>query len=142
MTFTKNQWKQRIRKEFDEPAKDVIQSFARNGYSKRLTAGAIEIATQTLLAYCRRENIVFADRINVREECKTSPKGKAVIGRRIFNHCPYQYSDEYLLSILRGYSPRITVDMYRALCEFPHSRTFIRRFGSWRKAKKLAHKEI
>lgn len=68
-------WKQRIRKEFEAPAREVIQSFADDGYSKRLTAGAIGITTQTLLKYCRKEGISFPDRNNLREECKPKPYG-------------------------------------------------------------------
>lgn len=71
----KHLWRQRIKKEFGVPARVVIESFANDGYSKRLTAGAIGITTQTLRNYCRRENINFPDRNNLREECKPKPYG-------------------------------------------------------------------
>ena len=81
-----NNWKQQIRKEFDAPAKEVIQSFADDRYSKRLTAGAIGITLQTLIRYCRENNISFAARIDLREECKPKPRVKGIVrnpfGRR------------------------------------------------------------
>jgi hypothetical protein len=75
----KHLWKQRIKQEFGEPAKAVIISFARDGYSKRLTAGALGINGQTLLAYCRQENISFPDRQHLREECKPKPHVKGIV---------------------------------------------------------------
>ena len=75
----KHLWKQRIKQEFGEPAKIVILSFARDGYSKRLTAGAIGITGQTLLAYCRREGIEFPERKDLREECKPKPSVKGLV---------------------------------------------------------------
>lgn len=83
---TKPYWQRRIEAEFDEPAKAVIAGFARMGYSKILTAGALGITTQTLLNYVRREGIVFADRENLRDECKPKPLKKGIVrnpwGRR------------------------------------------------------------
>ncbi|MEN6421715.1 MAG: hypothetical protein ABFD76_07170 [Smithella sp.] len=82
----KHLWKQRIRKEFDAPAREVIESFAKDNYSKRLTAGAIGITAQTLLNYCRKEGIAFASRKDLRNECKPKPSKKGNInnpwGRR------------------------------------------------------------
>lgn len=69
----KHLWRQRIRNEFGSPARDVIHSFADDGYSKLLCAGAIGITTQTLLKYCRDNDIKFPDRINLRSECKPRP---------------------------------------------------------------------
>jgi hypothetical protein len=82
----KPHWKQRIRKEFETPTRDLIQSFADDGYSKRLTAGAIGITVQTLLNYCRKENIQFPSRKDLREECKPKPRKLGIVrnpfGRR------------------------------------------------------------
>jgi hypothetical protein len=79
-------WQRVIEQEFGESAHDVITGFARMGYSKILTAGAIGITTQTLLNYTRREGIVFADRKNLRDECKPKPRKKGIVrnpwGRR------------------------------------------------------------
>lgn len=72
-TYNKFEWQQRIRNEFGIPAKQVIMSYANSGYSKRLTAGALDITTQTLLSYCRRDNIQFSNRDGMREECKPKP---------------------------------------------------------------------
>jgi len=79
MTFKKHEWQQRIRHEFDAPARTVIISFAESGYSKELTAPVIGITKQTLLAYCRREGIKFPDRINLRPECKPRPSKKGIV---------------------------------------------------------------
>jgi hypothetical protein len=86
MTFKKHEWKRRIRHEFDEPAKMVIISFAKQGYSKLLTAGAIGITAQTLRNYANREKIKFPDRDELREECKPKPRKLGIVrnpwGRR------------------------------------------------------------
>ena len=72
----KHLWKQRIRQEFEAPAIVVIQSFASSGYSKRLTAGAIGITTQTLLRYCRENSINFPLQKDMRPECKGANRHK------------------------------------------------------------------
>lgn len=86
MIFKKYAWQQRIRYDFGIPARDIIGSFARDGYSKRLTAGAIGINMQTLREYARREGIEFPTRSELREECKPKPSVKGRInnpwGRR------------------------------------------------------------
>ncbi|OPY83164.1 MAG: hypothetical protein A4E71_02919 [Smithella sp. PtaU1.Bin162] len=75
MTYKKHQWQQRVRNEFQEPAKEVIISFAKDRYSKRLTAAAIGINIQTLIAYARKNNINFANRKDLRDECKAHTYG-------------------------------------------------------------------
>ncbi len=81
MTFKKHQWQRRISHEFNKPAKEVIISYATDGYSKRLTAGALEINTQTLRNYANREGIKFPERNELREECKPKPsKGNNPLG--------------------------------------------------------------
>ncbi len=81
-----NNWRQEVRQEFGAPAKEVILSFATSGYSKELTAPAIGISKQTLLRYCRKENIKFPKRIDLRPECKPKPRVKGIVrnpwGRR------------------------------------------------------------
>lgn len=54
-------------------------------------------------------------------------------------HPRQRYSDWYLLSLLRGYSPDISPAKFNAVQVWPHYDTFIKRFGSWTKAKELAH---
>ena len=70
----------RIRKSFGEPPSDVIRGFAKMGMSKRLTAGAMGITTQTLLRLCRRWDIKFAPQSEMVDQCKPHgtgwPKGK------------------------------------------------------------------
>lgn len=50
-----------------------------------------------------------------------------------------QYSDWYLLSILRAYPVEISPIKFNEAQYWPHYDTYIRRFGSWSKAKELAH---
>jgi hypothetical protein len=74
-----NNWQRDVKQEFGAPAREVIQSYAESGYSKLLTAGAIGITTQTLLRYARRNGIEFAERINLRPECKPKPQVKGIV---------------------------------------------------------------
>lgn len=75
----KHLWRQRVRREFDMPVRDLIVSFARDRYSKRLCAGAIGITRQTLIAYCNKEHIEFPKRSDLRDECK--PKAYGMKGK-------------------------------------------------------------
>jgi hypothetical protein len=86
----KDKWRKRVSDEFGAKVKVVIakvkvviQSFADSGYSKLLCAGAIGITTQTLLRYCRENDIKFPDRIDLRDECKPKP------GKRGYTNNPY-----------------------------------------------------
>lgn len=51
-----------------------------------------------------------------------------------------RYSDWYLLSMLRGYSQSISPVKFNEAQYWPHYDTYIRRFGSWSRAKQLAHR--
>jgi hypothetical protein len=63
-------WQHRIEAEFEMPVKELILAFIRDRYSKRLTAATIGISNDTLDRYCRRENLIFPSRRELREECK------------------------------------------------------------------------
>lgn len=134
MNCKKHEWQRRIRHEFEAPAKIVITSYSESGYSKRLTAASIGITMQTLVNYCRRENINFPNRSQLRSECKPHgngwPKGK----KRIRQH---KYSDEYLLDTMIKYD--FPAHVFDLLAPIPAS-TIIRRFGSWSRAKMLSIK--
>jgi len=54
-------------------------------------------------------------------------------------HPRQRYSDWYLLSMLRGYPAEISAEKYNESQTWPCSDTFIKRFGSWSRAKELAH---
>ena len=94
--------------------------------SKRLTAGAMGITTQTLLRLCRRYNIKFVPQSEMVEQCKAKgkgwPKGKSREGK-------VKYTNGYLLGL------RITGETSRSF----ENRTSIaattvsRRFGGWTK---------
>lgn len=77
-------WKERIREEYEMPARQVICLFAKDRYSKWFTAKVLNISVNTLKAYCARNGIQFPDRINLREDCKPKPWGKVnnPLGRR------------------------------------------------------------
>ena len=72
----KHRWRHIVAKEFDRPVIDLVRSFAVDGYSKRLCAGAIGITPQTLLRYCRQNGILFLERNDLRDECKPRPTRK------------------------------------------------------------------
>ena len=125
----------RIRREYNETFADTVKSFAVMGYSCKATAGILEICPSYFRCLCKVYNLMqyFKTGKDLSSSCK--PPGRS-------DNRPKQYSDEYLLSILRGYSIKINTDRYNYLQCRPSGDTIIRRFGSWRKAKKLAHKAV
>ena len=56
-------------------------------------------------------------------------------------HPRQRYSDWYLLTILRAYPAEISAEKYNSSQMWPCSDTMIKRFGSWSRAKELAHDE-
>lgn len=75
MRYTAHQWPQRIKEEFGDNPKVIIASFFRDGYSKRLTAGAIGINRNTLIRFCKRAGIDSTKHNEMRLECKGHGKG-------------------------------------------------------------------
>ncbi len=65
----------RIRQEFGEKPSKVIRDFAAMRFSKRLTAGAIGITTQTLRRMCRQYGINFVSQGEMVSQCKGRGKG-------------------------------------------------------------------
>jgi len=68
---------QRVRKEFDEPFRDVISGFAIMGYSRRSTARILEISWDYFRRYLLPRyapDAPWKARIDLRDDCK--PKGK------------------------------------------------------------------
>jgi hypothetical protein len=71
---------QRIRKEFDEPFRDLIKKFAADGYSKTATAEILEINRSYFYQYLLPRYVPDAEwkkQADMRDECK--PKGKGWI---------------------------------------------------------------
>jgi len=77
MNYKKHLWRRRLCDEFGITVKELILSFATEGYSMRLTIGALGINMETLRNYCRREGIQFPDRAHLRAECKPRPGASA-----------------------------------------------------------------
>ena len=125
-----------VLREYQEPFVDVVRGFARMGYSRKATAQAIDISPSWFDELCRRYGL--REKFN-REKylsiCKPPghPKGKHI-------NQPKRYSDWYLLSVLRGYSPRISPERFNQLQGKPCADTYSRRFGSWTRARRLAHR--
>lgn len=69
MTYTTHEWQKRVKAEFEMPVRELVESFARDGYSLGLTAGALGISHGTLVNYCKRMGIIFPDRYHQRDEC-------------------------------------------------------------------------
>ena len=125
-----------IRKEFDEPFRDVVAGFAKMGYSQTAAASACDVARSTFQYHVQRFGLCkLFNRSNYIPACKSHPR-KGNEGKR-----KQVYSDETLLSILRKYSINIGRDYFNFLQVNPCASTYIKRFGSWKKAKILAHKE-
>lgn len=132
---------QQIRREFNEPFRDVVAGFALMGYSRRSTAEILEINRdyffKTLLPLYAPD-APWKSRKDMRDDCKRKQGGGWPKGAKR----PKAVSDHELLAILRLYPETIGPDKYdyqRAARNHPWSSTFIRRFGSWTNAKMLAH---
>jgi len=80
----------RIRQVFDESPSQVIRGFAAMRMSKRLTAGAIGITTQTLLRLCRRWDIQFVPQSKMVSQCKPRGKGWPKGKKRPFAPKPWK----------------------------------------------------
>ncbi|HOD97371.1 MAG TPA: hypothetical protein PLT63_01215 [Syntrophales bacterium] len=128
-----------VRKEFGEPFRDVVKGFAIMGYSRKATAEFVEITDSWFNELCERFDLrkhFRRQRKDFVSVCKPPghPKGKTI-------RQPQRYSDEYLLAVLRGYSKRISQVRFNQLQGGrPCADTYLKRFGSWRKARELAAK--
>ena len=127
----------RVLKEYEEPFIDVVRGFAVMGYSRKATAQTMDINPSWFNKLCERYDLKkHFHRTDYLKVCK--PTGHAK-GKKI--NQPQRYSGWYLLSVLRGYSPRISPERFNELQRKPCADTYIRRFGSWRKARYLAHRK-
>jgi len=127
-----------VRNEFKEPFRDVVKGFAIMGYSRKATAQALQISHSYFDELCERFDLKknFRARKDYLPICKPPghPKGKII-------KQPKHYTDSDLLSILRGYLPNISGKRFDELQQGkPCSDTYLRRFGSWKKAKILARR--
>jgi len=123
-----------IRKEFDEPFKDVIHWFARMGYSKKMTSEILEINRdyfwRTLLPRYA-PNAEWKPQVDMKSDCKPHGKGWPKGKERLK---PQKYSDQELLSEVLKYD---TAERFDNMA-IPSVSTVIKRFGSWNRAKRLA----
>ena len=124
-----------IEKEFDESFDEVIKGFAEMGYSRRALAEILEINLSYLRLLLRRRglNDLFKAQSEMRRECRSAggkgwPKGK----KR--NRSP-RYSDAELLAEVRRYPVSTT---FAAISDIALT-TVQRRFGGFRKARRLAY---
>jgi len=123
---------QEIRREYNEPFRDVVAGFAMMQYSKRCTAMALGIVPSYFDVYLKRyaPDVKFPLRKDLNESCV--PKGRGWPKGKKRNK-PVKYPDELLLSLVR---------QYKTCREFGksgiHYTTVIKRFGSWKKAKNYA----
>ena len=123
-------WKKRVREEFDMPVLELVMSFARDGYSKRLTAGAMGISPQTLRVYCSNVGVAFNNQAEMRHECKPRPRKKGIV--RNPSGRP-KLSDEHILSCV---ADAATISNVKGVSVM----TIYRRFNTFRNAKKLANR--
>jgi hypothetical protein len=130
-----------VRKEFKEPFRDVVKGFAKMGYSRRATAEFVGITSSWFDQLCERFDLKrhFRPRSEYLPVCK--PRGGHTKGKTIRQ--PQRYSDWYLLSVLRGYSDRISPARFNQIQGGkPCADTYVKRFGSWRRARMLAHEVV
>ena len=123
-----------IRAEFQEPFRDVVKGFALMHYSRRATAETLGINNSYFYQICTRFDLHrYFVPANYLPICKPPGHKK---GKQIRQ--PQRYTDEELLAALRQYSQRITMKHYDTIQQKPCADTIIRRFGTWKKAKKIA----
>lgn len=92
---------QAVRKEFQEPFRDVVRRFAEDGYSKRLTARILDFDVSQFQKTCKRLGIDnFLPHREQRKECRPGGKGKP---KGSIGYKPRTYTDEYLLSVVRSH---------------------------------------
>lgn len=129
---------QQIRKEFNEPFRDVVAGFADMGYSRKMTARVLEVNPSWFDQLCERFDLKkhFRSRKEYISICKPPgrPKGKSVKRPR------QAYSDRQLLAILRRHDEKVSAVDFTKIQKKPCANTYLHRFGSWSKAKMLAHK--
>jgi len=130
---------QQVRKEFNEPFRDVIAGFAEMGYSRKATAQILEINTsyfRQLIGYYAPD-APWKRQAEMREECKPRPsKGKGGWPKGKKRNKPQKYSDDYLLSLVRKHWD-LPYRIFELLAPVSAS-TISRRFGTWNNARKLA----
>jgi len=122
----------KIRKEFNEPFRDVVAGFAQMGYSQTAAASACEVPRSTFQHHVQRFGLCeLFDRKNYLPECKSHPRtGNEGKRKQIF-------TDGHLLTILAAHGD-IGRDRFDYLQKAPCASTIIKRFGSWSDAKRLA----
>lgn len=130
---------QSVRREFGEPFRDVVAGFAQMGYSRRAVAEILEINysyLRTALLPRYAPDAPWKAQADMRDECKPKPShGGWPKGKK--RDKPVRYSDEYLLAMIRRHQD-LTYQQFGNLAPVAAS-TIARRFGTWNKAKMLAH---
>jgi hypothetical protein len=126
-----------IRREFDEPFRDVVAGFAQMGYSRRATAEILEINRSYFVQHLLpryANDVTWRPQREMRKECRPPGRGwpKGVPQKR-----RPRYSDEELLRLVAKCD---TANQFTGFTGI-WSSTVVHRFGSWSKAKTLA-KEI
>jgi hypothetical protein len=102
---------QQVRKEFDEPFRDVVKGFAEMGYSRSFTAKVLEINLSYFRQLCTRFDLhqYFKPQSEMLLECKPKgkgwPKGKKRKRREKYSNNQllyavkkYPFYDEFILS--------------------------------------------
>jgi len=72
-------WKQKIAAEYERPTDEIIMQFLEEGYSERLTAGALGIDRKTLHRYCQKKGFKFTGE---HEACKPGRSKREKNGRK------------------------------------------------------------
>jgi len=123
-----------VEREFGEPFDDVIRGFAAMGYSKQAVAKILDFNLSYFRAVLTRRELhgCFLPQAQQRPECKGG--GKGAPSGRPNTWTQRKYSDEHLLrqvkeaSTMRDFRDRLRID----------PKTVRIRFGSWRRARRLA----
>jgi hypothetical protein len=126
-----------IRLEYGEPFVDVVQGFAKMGYSRRATADVLGVNLSYFRALCKRFDLHkhFLPQAQMRQECRGGvrmggngwPKGKA-------RPRGVRYSDEQLLEEVRRIPD---YSCFRTMASVDAS-TVQNRFGTFARARSLA----
>ena len=71
--MNKFRWKERVRKEYGVPIKEVVMRFIEKRFSKNKCVASLGIDHSTLKRYCEQEKIVWCSRKELNDYCKPRP---------------------------------------------------------------------
>lgn len=121
-----------VRKEYDEPFRDVVSGFASMGYSKTFTAKTLGINRSYFRSLLDRyaPKVQWPKQRDMVEGCKGQGKGWEKGRPRGFRH-----SDKELLELVRKHKTAANLRRNSSVSDS----TIRSRFGTWKEALRMAY---